>query len=101
MPQTKAVATSAEYNSKGTYLGTKAAPRQDKVAPLKVESEEDKRDKEELARANEWDRASIERRQAKQRADRAARAAAASPSPSPSASPAKKAVNPNKPNEPF
>lgn len=102
MPQTKAVPTSAEYNSKGQYVGSKAAPRQEKVAATEYESEEDKRDKAELASANEWDRPAIEKRQAKQRADRAARAAAsASPSPSPSASPAKKAVNPNKPNEPF
>jgi len=97
MPQTKAVPTSAEYNSRGQYIGSKAAPRQEKVAPLEVESEEDKNDRNELANANEWDRPSILKRQQARKAAKAA----ASPSPSPSASPAKKAVNPNKPNEPF
>lgn len=101
MPQTKAVATSAEYNSKGQYLGSKAAPRQEKVATLEVDSEEDKNDRNELANANEWDRPSILKRQQARKAAKEAAKASASPSPSPTASPAKKPVNPNKPNEPF
>lgn len=97
MPQSKPVATSAEYDSHGRYVGSKAVERRDKVAPMEVESEEDRNDRNELANAKEWDRPSILKRQQARKAAKAA----ASPSPSPSASPAKKAVNPNKPNEPF
>lgn len=94
MPQSKPVATSAEYDSHGRYVGSKAVERRDKVAPMEVESEEDRNDRNELANAKEWDRPSILRRQAARKAAKAA----ASPSPSPSPT---KAVNPNKPNEPF
>lgn len=82
------------------YVAATAA-RTETLPKTEYESEEDKRDKKELAAAKDWERDSIAKRQAIQRADRAARAAAASASPSPSASPAKKAVNPNKPSEPF
>lgn len=37
MPQSKPVATSAEYNSKGQYLGKKAAPRAEKVVPIEFD----------------------------------------------------------------
>lgn len=86
MPQSKATPASAEYNSKGQYTGSKAAPRKEKVIPIEVESDEDRNDRNELANASEWDRPSILKRQA------ARKAAKAKPSPS---------VNPNKPDEPF
>lgn len=86
MPQEKPKAVSAEYNSKGQYVGSKAAARKDKVIPIEVESEEDRNDRNELANAAEWDKPGILKRQAAKKAAKEAKAAA-SPSPSPKETP--------------